>query len=215
MPRNFKASRDNLLKTTNIIYSGAPMDEDIQRALAVSEAGHRSIRATPLGAEINPDTTQTECEEFLEQVLAVQTGIQWIIGDLLIHMERTWGQTYNEFETLTGYSYGTLRNLAMVSRAVNLSSRDDKLSWRHYFEIVTRGANVQEWAQQAIQQHWSTRQLVAALEGLPLVGQTPQTRITQRLHPIRKAFLRAAPPERTAYIHELERLLAELKAYSD
>ncbi|HEX5852670.1 MAG TPA: hypothetical protein VFY36_06225 [Solirubrobacteraceae bacterium] len=57
---------------------------------------------------------------------------QWWVGDWLRYGTRRWGDGYTEAAKITGYDPATLRNLAWVASQVDLSLRNDKLTWSHH-----------------------------------------------------------------------------------
>ncbi len=60
------------------------------------------------------------------------SGVMWWIGDLLRIGEAQYSDVASEYEGDGKFSYGTLRNVKSVSCRVNLSLRNDKLTWNHH-----------------------------------------------------------------------------------
>lgn len=80
--------------------------------------------------------------EWIERGLALAHNDnlrQFEVGDWIIAGVEKWTQGIYEdaLKIFTGYSESTLRNFASVSRRVDLSLRNDKLSWAHH-KAVTR-----------------------------------------------------------------------------
>lgn len=63
-------------------------------------------------------------------------SIHFWIGDWLNYGEKRWGEKYEEAMEKTGFDYGTLRNDRYVATQVNLSLRNDKLSFTHHFVVA-------------------------------------------------------------------------------
>jgi hypothetical protein len=71
---------------------------------------------------------------------------QFEVGDWLIDGVEKWTQGVYEdaLKIFTGYRQSTLRNLASVSRRVDLSLRNDKLSWAHHKAVARFGPDRQK-----------------------------------------------------------------------
>jgi hypothetical protein len=64
------------------------------------------------------------------------------------------------------YSYGTLRNDKYVASTIPLSSRDDKLTWCHHYEVAPLAPDQQQyWLSYAAEHKLTTRELRAAIKG--------------------------------------------------
>lgn len=63
---------------------------------------------------------------------------QWLLGDWLIAGEVHFKQAKfrHEARNITGYPWGTLKNLIWVAKAFPPSRRRDKLSWSHHREVA-------------------------------------------------------------------------------
>jgi hypothetical protein len=74
---------------------------------------------------------------------------RWWVGDWLLYANRKWGEMYVEAARVTGYEYGSLRNLASMSQKFAFSRRRDNLSWGHHADVA--GLTTAE------QDHWLDR----------------------------------------------------------
>jgi hypothetical protein len=85
---------------------------------------------------------------------------QWWIGDWLLYANRRWGEMYTEAGKITGYDYGSLRNMAYVAQRFEMSRRRDKLSWTHHADLASLGPTEQDyWLDRAVDLRLSTQDL--------------------------------------------------------
>src|SRR5262245_2751762 len=61
-----------------------------------------------------PDTPYEECEALAAMMGQLHRTSAWIIGDLLNHIERVYGETYAQAAEATGLSKGALMNYTSV-----------------------------------------------------------------------------------------------------
>ncbi len=74
----------------------------------------------------------------------------WWVGDWLQYGASKWGEKYAEAARITSYDVKTLRNMAYVARAFDLSRRRDNLSWSHHAELATlEPVEQDEWLDRA------------------------------------------------------------------
>ena len=66
---------------------------------------------------------------------------QWALGDWACHGDRRYGDLA-EAAAEIGIGYGNLRNLASVSRKIELSRRRDTLSWSHHAAVASLAPEV-------------------------------------------------------------------------
>lgn len=85
---------------------------------------------------------------------------QWWIGDWLLYARGKWGEMYAEAVKITGYDYGSLRNMASVAQTFDLSRRRDKLSYGHHVAIAALDPDEQDhWLDRAVALKWSREDL--------------------------------------------------------
>src|SRR5258708_38691328 len=71
---------------------------------------------------------------------------QWWIGDWVRYGTSRWGEKYAEAARVTGYDVASLRNMAWVASPVELSLRNDKLTWSHHVLVAPLEPDEQrEW----------------------------------------------------------------------
>ena len=84
-----------------------------------------------------PETLSFEDWDAIGKRLSqVASGVQWWIGDWLNYGERRYGEMYSQAEAITERENQLLRNYKYVSANVELSSREDNLSWTHHREVA-------------------------------------------------------------------------------
>lgn len=77
---------------------------------------------------------------------------RWWVGDWLLYAIGKWGEMYTEATRITGFDYGSLRNMASVAREFDLSRRRDKLSWTHHADVAALEYVEQEyWLDRAVE----------------------------------------------------------------
>ena len=91
---------------------------------------------TPRGIDFHGDLTFEEWESLGEKLGDAERSIGFMIGDWVNYAENKWGEKYNDAIACTGLEYQTLRNYAYVARKVQLSSRDDKLTFKHHYTVA-------------------------------------------------------------------------------
>lgn len=97
---------------------------------------------------------------------------QWWLGDWLNYGEATYGETYAQGINLTGYEYGTLANIAWVSREV--SFRNENLSWKHHYVVAPlTPAEQREWLEKAERYGWSAAELRQQIKAPALLDAPP------------------------------------------
>jgi hypothetical protein len=84
---------------------------------------------TPTGIQFNEELSFDEWNNLGEKLAPIARSIGFIIGDWINYGEARYGAKYDEALARTGLAYKTLRNLAYVSRKVELSLRKDNLDW--------------------------------------------------------------------------------------
>jgi hypothetical protein len=62
---------------------------------------------------------------------------RWWVGDWLLYAHRQWGERYKQASRVTGYDYGTLRNIVSLAQKFELSRRRDNLSWGHHADVAS------------------------------------------------------------------------------
>lgn len=141
------------------------------RALAFDNEGNLSAGkfvVTPKGLKIAEDVSQEDWEIFGDVILRFNGTIQWLLGDWLAYGENhQYGKTYEEVADLTGYKVETLYNFVWVAKRIDISSRNENLSFKHHFLVASfEDKETQEaWLQTAAESNWSTRTLQTQIAG--------------------------------------------------
>ena len=84
---------------------------------------------------------------------------RWALGDWACHGERCYG-ALAEAAGAIGICYGSLRNLASVSRKVELSRRRDTLSWSHRTAVAALPADVADGLLDRAQAEGRSREVI-------------------------------------------------------
>ncbi len=91
---------------------------------------------------------------------ALGRGSRWWVADWLLYARGKWGEMYSEAVKITGYDYGSLRNMASVAQKFDLSRRRDKLSYDHHAVVVGLAPDEQDhWLDEAVALKWSREDL--------------------------------------------------------
>lgn len=133
----------------------------------IEQAGTLAIpgAVTPTSLKLPADLALGEWLRCGKMLARISAGVQWWIGDWLVYgEERSWGEKYSQALDETSFDYGTLRNMASVSRKVGLSLRNDRLSWNHHRMVADLEPEAQKrWLARAVAgddgKQWSYRRL--------------------------------------------------------
>lgn len=115
-------------------------------------------RATRMGLVMDERTNRPSWANIGRDLSVAADGIQWAVGDWLLFGEQRWGDMYGEAQEITGFSYGTLRNLKSIAQAYELSSRNDNLSFKHHVTVANH-PDREVLLEMAAAQSWSTAEL--------------------------------------------------------
>jgi hypothetical protein len=101
-----------------------------------------------------------DTEKFVRFLLALDTSIQWWLGDLLIYAERVRGETYQEFARRYQFEVSTLYQYRYVAERVKLDDRVAGLSFGHHQVVAGLSPKDQrKYLRMADEESWSIRQL--------------------------------------------------------
>lgn len=84
------------------------------------------------GITIPPGLAFDEWLELGEHLKLIEGAIQFALGDWLEYGERAYGEKYSQAVSETGYTHGTLRNMAWVAREIPPEDRDEQLTYSHH-----------------------------------------------------------------------------------
>ena len=96
---------------------------------------------TRTGLDIDPGVTFDQWEKFGRKLQLADIGIQWALGDWLIHGENHWPDKYEQAVLATGYREGTLMNYAFVARAIPNSRRRESVDYSTHVEVASLPAD--------------------------------------------------------------------------
>jgi site-specific DNA-methyltransferase (adenine-specific) len=109
---------------------------------------------SPVGKPMFTDWVNCGC--FLNRL---EKSVQFWVGDWLNYGEKTYGSTYTKALKMTGYDYGTLRNMKMVAGKIELSRRRETISFEIHKEAAALPPDEQEaFLSRAASEQWSRKQ---------------------------------------------------------
>ena len=96
------------------------------------------FRLDPGRLTVDGEPTYEEWEAFGPVLGHIERNAKWWLGDWMNYGEDNFGERYAQAIKLTGWTYGTLANIAYVARNVRLSRRRENLeSWGHWQAIAS------------------------------------------------------------------------------
>lgn len=111
------------------------------------------------GRKFREDTTLQEWVDEGVSIYRESEKLTWDLADWAAFGERTFG-ALKEFCEKHGMNYGTLRNFAYVATNVELSLRNDKLSFYHHMAVAPLPRRDQaKWLTKAAANNWSVAEL--------------------------------------------------------
>jgi hypothetical protein len=129
-------------------------------AAPASQLGVPHTRLTAVGLCVRSGLRFDEWASLGERIATVSAGSSWSLGDWLNYGEQAYGNRYRTAITATRFDYQTLRNLAWVARAFEMSRRRDTVSFSHHAEVAALPQPEQElWLTRAEQLRWSRNEL--------------------------------------------------------
>lgn len=160
----------------------------IDNALVVEDEGLRfdDVKLTRVGLVIPPDGISRETgKRLFGLLLSMEGSIHWWLGDLLADGEnRQWGETYREACEEYGRDYATLRDYAWIARNVNLSFRNDKLTFTHHRHVAKMDAAGQSlWIETAARLDWPVSKMkgyISLLDGWDVETQRQWLAVVER-----------------------------------
>src|SRR5688500_14301890 len=81
------------------------------------------FRFTPTGLKIEPWVTFEQWQEYGRKLQLAEKGIQWALGDWIIHGETHFKDRCYQAVEFTGLKLRTLQNYATVAKAIEESRR--------------------------------------------------------------------------------------------
>jgi hypothetical protein len=117
-----------------------------------------------------PDTTYSQCEALAAMFGQLHRTSAWLIGDLMNHVEKVYGETVGQVAEVTGLSPGTVHNYTSVCAHIPRSRRRATLPFSTHAEVAYLPPEEQEkWLKEATSHKWTKAQLrLARKADLPL-----------------------------------------------
>lgn len=105
-------------------------------SITLSPLNSSNVQFTKSGLYIQPGIEYHEWQDIGVVLQFLASCIQFALGDWINYGERAYGEKYAQAVTETPYAYGTLRNYAYVAGNIELSRRNDRLSFAHHSEVA-------------------------------------------------------------------------------
>lgn len=128
---------------------------------------------TPTALILPPDTPYAECEALAAMFGQLHRTSAWLIGDLMNHVERVYGETVGQVAEATGLSPGTIHNYTSVCAHIPRSRRRATVPFSTHAELAYLPPDEQEkWLKEAAAKKWTKAELRQARKTeLPLAVQ--------------------------------------------
>jgi hypothetical protein len=110
-----------------------------------------------------PDTPYDQCEALAAMFGQLHRTSSWLIGDLLNHIERVYGETYAQAAEATGLSRGALMNYTSVCGRIPRSRRRARVPFSTHMEVAyLEPAEQERWLKEADKNGWTKEELRVA-----------------------------------------------------
>lgn len=124
------------------------------------------FKTTAVGIVATGKPSWAEWECALSVTASIVKSSPFWLGDMLNFGEHTYGQKYSQAIDDLGLDPGYLRNVAYVCGRVELSFRNDKLSFSHHTAVAPCDpADQKKWIDLAVSNKWTVAQLREAMKG--------------------------------------------------
>ena len=139
------------------------MTELIQRpsqALRLLADLEDSGAITSTALVLPPDISYDQCEALAMMFGQLHRTSAWLLGDLMNHVERVYGETVGQLAEATGLSPGTIHNYTSVCAHIPRSRRRAALPFSTHAEVAyLEPAEQEEWLKKAAEHNWTKSQL--------------------------------------------------------
>lgn len=147
---------------TEIVPAPSNGSNGIQLLAELEKAG--AITNTAL--ILPPDTPYAQCEALAAMFGQLHRTSAWLIGDLLNHIERVYGETYAQAAEATKLSKGALMNYTWVCSRIPRSRRRANVPFSTHMDVAALEPQEQDhWLREAEANHWTKEELRAARKG--------------------------------------------------
>jgi hypothetical protein len=114
---------------------------------------------------LNPGIPYEQWQGILENLYALESGVQWWIGDALNYGEKSYGETYTQAMETTKLAYDTLAQYKWVASEYQFCDRS-QLSWTHHMRVAAiepkRRAGI---LKKALKEQWSVSDMKEYVSG--------------------------------------------------
>lgn len=121
-----------------------------------------SFTLTKTGITVEGEPTFREWSKVGEFIQRAHNSSALWLGDWINYGENHYGEKYLQAIEETAYGYGSLRNIAYVSRKVPIDKRKDGLSFSHHCEVANLEPDEQEELLTTCEENGWTRQELRA-----------------------------------------------------
>jgi len=140
-------------------FADAEPSEGLKLLAALEASG--AITNTSL--TLPPHIPYSQCEALAAMFGQLHRTSAWLIGDLLNHIERVYGETYAQAAEVTGLSKGALMNYTSVCSHIPRSRRRATVPFSTHMEVAYLDPPEQErWLKEADTNKWTKEELRAA-----------------------------------------------------
>jgi hypothetical protein len=94
-----------------------------------------AFKVSLMGLQVRGQVTEKDWENFGENLFSVTGSLPWLYGDFMVHGNEAWG-AYKRLAAKYGVNWRRLQEYAYVCRNVDLSLRNDKLSFSHHRAVA-------------------------------------------------------------------------------
>lgn len=117
------------------------------------ELASKGAKFNPLELSLPENMPMEDWAAVGRQLCRSDQVLKWWLGDWAAFGLRKYGQL-KEFAAANNLNYGTLRNLAYVSQAVELSRRRDNVDWTKHAEVASlKPAEQKKWLNKVSEQN--------------------------------------------------------------
>jgi site-specific DNA-methyltransferase (adenine-specific) len=116
--------------------------DDFLAVLGVDEPSW--LERGPTYLKFSPNTPFDEWLPFTQSLISAGKRVSWWIADALAFGDAAYGQRYAQALETDTYTYDSLRNLASISRSVEVSRRRDTVPFSHHAEVAALEPEIQE-----------------------------------------------------------------------
>jgi hypothetical protein len=136
------------------------------------------------------DITQIQWQTLGDYLANLNTSIQWLIGDWLVHGENQRYGSAKELAERLGRTDGSLHQYAYVARRIEFSIRIENLSFGHHQVVASMDTQSQtQWLEKAKNEGWSVAQLRKAIKiANKGISQLPSSGIERHSYDMQKWY---------------------------